>query len=185
MKNTRARGKLLVKRVKEILEADGYLVQTCNPKLMFIGHGKIISKGEDFFGRFDMICVAKASSPKFIQVSVWEKLSEKIKQVSGFPHGPYSQEIWLWFFQGKNSHFRVCKSPLFKWEGECRMPIISAIPHSHGEKRPGGKKIPSFSLAPAVSTVSGGRFKRKDGKVDQESPSRDLGAISERLGGSI
>lgn len=129
MKNKRQKGKELVKKVKQILEAEGYMVQVCNPKLMFIGKGKVISREEDFFGRWDIVAAkqVKLGSPensvRWIQVSTFENLAAKKKQVTGFPLGPHSQEIWCWLPGGKNGHFRVFKGPSFEWSGECKLPI--------------------------------------------------------------
>src|SRR3990167_6207696 len=90
--NTRKKGRLIVKKAQNILETLGFLVQTANPKLKFIGPGKVRSMNEDFFGRWDLMAVhASRGYMKFIQVSVWEKQSEKIHQVEGFPNGDYSQ----------------------------------------------------------------------------------------------
>ena len=120
--NTRAKGKLLEKRARLILESEGWLVETANPKLMFIGPGKVLSKSHDFFGRWDIIAV-RPSVVKFIQVSTWEEKSGKIKQVADFPMVG-QQEIWLWFSRGKNSHFRILdEAHDWDWKGECKMKV--------------------------------------------------------------
>ena len=111
----RAKGKRLEKMAEDILARDGYLVEKANPKLMFIGPGKVISRAHDFFGAWDIICVPKKEGLlKFIQVSVWEEMSHKIKQVRDFPQGKYRQEIWLWHSRGRNGHFRILESPNYK-----------------------------------------------------------------------
>lgn len=110
--NKRAKGKLLVKKAKELLEAEGYLVEVCRPKLMFIGPGKVISREEDFFGKWDILAVPKnpplGQKLRFIQVSVKEARSAKLKQVAGFPPSPhYTQEIWLYEKDGRSGGFHI------------------------------------------------------------------------------
>lgn len=126
--NTQLKGKKLQKKVTEILESDNYITEQCNPKLLFIGPGRVRSKKHDFFSAWDVIAICKQSLrlPKWIQVSVWEKASEKKLQVKNFPIGIqfYSEEIWLWYAQGKNGHFRILRrTEGYDWKGECKMPI--------------------------------------------------------------
>ena len=116
MNNTRAKGKRLEKKARSILEFDGWLVEQANPKLCFIGPGKVISKAHDFFGCWDLVAVRNYLI-KWVQVSTWEHKSDKIKQVSGFPNAGI-QEIWAWFSKGKNSHFRIL-SRTNEWEWAC------------------------------------------------------------------
>ena len=115
--NSRAKGKRIEKEARLILESQGWLVEQCNPKLMFIGPGKVISKAHDFFGRWDFLCVV-LNQVLFVQVSVWEAKSDKIKQIQGFPLVG-RQEIWLWVSQGKNSHFKILKrEDDWGWHGD-------------------------------------------------------------------
>lgn len=126
--NTRTKGKKLEKIAKEILESEGYIVEFANPKLCFIGPGKVITKAYDLFGKWDCLAVKENSQLRFIQVGVWDHHSTKIKQVRGFPTGNWDQEIWLWCSQGKNSHFKVCRwANNFEFRGECKMKIKKMV----------------------------------------------------------
>lgn len=141
----RAKGKRLEKMASAILEVEGYFVERANPKLMFIGPGKVISQSHDFFGKWDLICVPKSKLHtkklrafiRFIQVSVWETLSMKLKQVKDFPQGPYTTEIWLWHKEGRNGNFRVLFGPEYKWLGNTLEPIRKTpSPKNTGLNRP-------------------------------------------------
>ena len=121
--NTVAKGKILQKKAKSILESEEYIVEEANPKLQFIGKGRVISKKHDFFKKWDLIAVGHGHV-KFVQVSVWSLGSEKIKQVYGFPVGNYAQEIWLWDGHGRKGHFKILLSTdMFQWTGKCKLPI--------------------------------------------------------------
>ena len=121
--NTRAKGKKLEKLAKEILEAGGWTVEQANPKLQFIGPGKVISKAHDLFGKWDFVCVSDQEvQPLWVQVSVWDMMSVKIKQVAGFPKTAGFREIWLWYSEGKHGHFRILKgNDDYEWKGDCEM----------------------------------------------------------------
>ena len=119
--NKRAKGKLLVNKAKAILERDGWMVQVCSPRLMFVGPGKVISKEEDFFGAWDIWAIKKLSSyharTLLIQVSMWNHRLDKIKQVKDFPDWYGDQRLWLWK-GGRGCHFRECKRiDNFEWDG--------------------------------------------------------------------
>jgi len=61
-------GKAFEKKVRGIMEAEGWQVETANPKLQFIGPGRMISKAHDFFGCIDLIGVhPKAPYTVFVQ----------------------------------------------------------------------------------------------------------------------
>ena len=107
MKNTKAKGKRIEKDARLILEAEGWLVEQANPKLCFIGPGRMISKAHDFFGCWDFVAVRNCMV-KWVQVGTWAHKSDKIKQVDGFPLVS-GQEIWLWVSGGKSSYFKIFK----------------------------------------------------------------------------
>ena len=125
--NKRAKGKLLVNKVKSYLEADGWMVEVCRPRLMFIGPGRVIQKEEDFWGAWDILAIKKERftwTTRLIQVSTVNHLSSKKKQVEGFPHDYGSQEIWLWV-AGRGCHFRIFVRTVFKFiedPGKIRIP---------------------------------------------------------------
>ena len=122
MKNTKAKGKRIEKDARLILESEGWLVEQANPKLCFIGPGRMISKAHDFFGCWDFIAVRNYEI-KWVQISTWAHKSDKIKQVERFPFGN-EQEIWLWFSQGKGSHFKILKREYnWEWNGHVKFKI--------------------------------------------------------------
>ena len=125
--NTRAKGKRLEKLAKEILEANGYLVEQANPKLQFIGPGKVISKAHDLYGLWDFMAVRKSGygGVNFYQVGVWEHHATKKKLAQTFPWSDkYQCYLWLWYAAGKNGHFRVCSRETdYDWVGLCEMPV--------------------------------------------------------------
>lgn len=128
--NSRQKGKLIEKKVIEILEADSCRVEQAHPKLGWYkdkqtGQLKVRSLDHDFFGLFDLIAVPAKPKGKirFIQVSVWANRSFKARMLlgGGFPK---EQEIWLYVQERGKSHFRICHSKdNFEWHGERETPI--------------------------------------------------------------
>lgn len=56
-KNRIAAGKRFEKQIADFLVSLGWRVERANPKLMFLGPGRMISKAHDFFGNTDHIAV--------------------------------------------------------------------------------------------------------------------------------
>lgn len=54
-------GKAFEKKVRMLMENAGWIVEQANPKLAFIGPGKVISKAHDFFGCIDLIGIRGGS----------------------------------------------------------------------------------------------------------------------------
>lgn len=117
-------GKAYEKEAREILESQGWLVEKAINKTIFLGPGKIISVAHDFFHCFDLIAKKLGEKTRWIQVSVWEKASQKRKDLASFPAtlAYDSVEIWGRVRRGGKPHFRVLKADQdFEWKGDVEM----------------------------------------------------------------
>lgn len=104
--NRKAKGNLLQRYVKQILEADGYEVEVCKPRTVWVGPGRVISVSEDFYGKIDLIAVHATQLPRMIQVSVPSELSRKRKLLDGWQPFGVIVEVWL-YHGGRGRHFKT------------------------------------------------------------------------------
>lgn len=113
----RSNGAKYEKEAKAILEAQGWLVERAFPKMVTIGPGRIISTSHDFFGAFDLIAKKAFYPTLWVQVSTWEMISVKKKQVSSFPWTPKQDRVEVWGrVRGRGAHFRVLQAqPNGEW----------------------------------------------------------------------
>ncbi len=84
---------------RDWLRKNGWLAEAAGKKAMKIG-GKIIFRGNDFFGVFDVIAISPKGKIKFIQATTHSGLGKKEKEIlnifSGVEFGPdISIEIWV------------------------------------------------------------------------------------------
>lgn len=110
MKST-AKGNAYEREVRDILEAQGWLVEGQHRKVMWIkdkytGQMKMIMSGRDIFG-CDLIAKKAGEKTRWIQVSTVTQKSAKEKQICVFPWTleHESPELWL-RIDGKRA-FRV------------------------------------------------------------------------------
>lgn len=120
--NTAQKGKRFELEVRKILEAQGWTVETAINKTIFI-KGRIISVAHDFFGLWDGMAV-KGPEIVFYQVSMWDRMAEKVKKVKESPiHWPGVVHCAIWGrIEGRNPHFRVVRGKTdWVWDGMVEM----------------------------------------------------------------
>ena len=115
-KNTIAKGKRIQRLAREILEGEGWVVETARPLYVWV-QGKPMAIQHDFFSCWDAICVNNYRV-LFIQFTVDEMVSVKRKKIKDFPYPDC--EIWG-YKGGRNRHFRVYKKARdYEWVGDCK-----------------------------------------------------------------
>lgn len=116
LKSTRAKGARIARLGREILESEGYQVETARPIYSYVG-GRPMALAHDFFGKFDAIAVSVAEV-LFVQFTTDEHVSHKRKKLKGFPY--FNCEVWG-YKGGRNRHFRIYKKEFdYEWQGECK-----------------------------------------------------------------
>lgn len=123
-KNRAAQGKGYEKEVKDILTSEGWEVEQAINKTIFIGPGRIISVAHDFFNLWDIMAVNNSPTLHFIQVTVWEEVSHKIKKIedSIIDWTKWNCAIYARMRQGRNPHYRVLEAKdNFTWVGGVKM----------------------------------------------------------------
>lgn len=109
MKSTQ-KGNQYEKEVRDILEAQGWMVEGQHRKVMFIrdkftGLMKMIMAGRDIYG-CDLIAKKVGQKPKWIQVSTMPQKSAKERQVRAFPWNIDCEDLELWLRVHGKREFR-------------------------------------------------------------------------------
>ena len=108
MKSTQ-KGNQYEREVRDILEAQGWLVEGQHRKVMWIrdqktGQMKMIMSGRDIYG-CDLIAKKLGSKTRWIQVSTVPQKSSKERQVMEFPWTLEHEDVELWLrIDGKRSY---------------------------------------------------------------------------------
>lgn len=120
-----AKGKRLEKLAQAWLQASGFAVELCPNQVTWIkdkktGQTRPISTKRDYFGCWDGVAV-DGFERFFFQVTVWEHVAHKRKDIAQCPFTPMPQDRIYGYISGRNRHFRVLRAPDFTWHGECLM----------------------------------------------------------------
>ena len=121
--SSEARGSSYEREAREIMESWGYVVEKAIKKAVWIkrkGRPTPISIAHDFFGAFDLIGKKLGMPTLWVQVSTWDEMSHKRKQVAGFPATAGIDDVALFgrVRGGRSPHFRVLWSKDdFLWTG--------------------------------------------------------------------
>jgi hypothetical protein len=108
MKSTQ-KGNMYEKEVRDILEAQGNIVEGQHRKVMWIrdfktGELRMIMAGRDIYG-CDLIVKKQGTKTRWIQVSTVAQKSAKQKQVLAFPWTLEHEDVELWLrIEGKRAY---------------------------------------------------------------------------------
>jgi hypothetical protein len=118
-----SKGKAYEREAREILESEGWLVEKAIPKTQWVGPGRQIAIAHDFFNCWDLIGKRKEHKTLWVQVSTWEMVSVKRKQVASFPWTSAHDEPVIYArVRGRNAHFRLLYGRNgYEWIGDIKM----------------------------------------------------------------
>jgi hypothetical protein len=116
-----SKGKAYEREVKEIMMSEGYIVHQASPRVVWI-HGKPISLSHDLFGAFDLCGKKPGAKTLWVQVSTWEMVSAKRKQVASFPWTTAHDEPVIYArVRGRGCHFRLLYGRNgYEWMGDIK-----------------------------------------------------------------
>ena len=98
--NTRTKGRAFEKWCKKYLEEDGWSVHLCGRIAMFLGPGKVITKGDDIFGA-DLVAVQTDHAVKFIQCTLDKHTTKRAEEFDKYGFDPTCTSVELWQKNGK------------------------------------------------------------------------------------
>lgn len=122
--NTAAKGKKFEKEVMDILESEGWLVEQAVNKTVWLGAGRVISVAHDFFGAFDVIGKRLGDPTLWVQVTVWDGVSERRRKLLGGYQWNSDHDAPVIFARvpGRPPHYRLLwGKDGYQWQGETRM----------------------------------------------------------------
>jgi len=98
--NTRTKGRAFEKWCKKYLEDQGWSVHLCGRIAMFLGPGKVITKGDDIFGA-DLVAVKHGYSVAFIQCTLDKHISKRKEEFAKYRFELNHAFVELWQKNGK------------------------------------------------------------------------------------
>lgn len=117
MVNTSAKGSGLERSIRDVLEAQGYVVEKAGNRAVW-AEGRVTSRPHDFFGCIDIIAV-RMDGLKFVQSTVAGKQSAKFDEILAIDWPSFVDvEIWTWY-GGR-------KSKDMKFDGNGKLKVIKA-----------------------------------------------------------
>jgi len=93
--NTRTKGRAFEKWCKKYLEDQGWSVHLCGRIAMFLGPGKVITKGDDIFGA-DLVAVQPGRVVKFIQCTLDKHIKKRKEEFDKYGFDILSTSVELW-----------------------------------------------------------------------------------------
>jgi len=93
--NTRTKGRAFEKWCKKYLEDQGWSVHLCGRIAMFLGPGKVITKGDDIFGA-DLVAVQPGRVVKFIQYTLDKHIKKRKEEFDKYGFDILSTSVELW-----------------------------------------------------------------------------------------
>ena len=98
--NTRTKGRAFEKWCKKYLEDQGWSVHLCGRIAMFLGPGKVITKGDDIFGA-DLVAVKHGYSVAFIQCTLDKHTTKRAEEFDKYGFDMLTCNVRLWQKNGK------------------------------------------------------------------------------------
>lgn len=101
--STRTRGRAFEIWGKKYLESQGWSVYLCGRRAVFLGPGKLITKGDDIFG-CDLVAIKEGHNVRFIQMTVdkhiGKHLAKRLREFEKYHFGRAAC-VQLWNKQGR------------------------------------------------------------------------------------
>jgi hypothetical protein len=98
--NTRTKGRAFETWCKKYLENMGYSVHLCGRIAMFVGPGKMITKGDDIFGA-DLVAVQEDRKVAFIQCTLDKHITKRKEEFDKYRFNLDYCFVELWQKNGK------------------------------------------------------------------------------------
>lgn len=100
MTNTRTKGRTFEKQCKKYLEDKGWSVHLCGRVAMFVGPGKMITKGDDIFGA-DLVATKFLYRTLFIQCTLDKHIQKRKEEFDKYGFERRHNRFLLWQKNGK------------------------------------------------------------------------------------
>ena len=111
-------GKQYERECKQVLLRTGWQVHQASPKAFYVAPGVMRTKQHDIFGCWDVVAKKLGEKTLWIQVSTWEMVSVKKKQVEDFPWTLSYDEPCIWGRVRGEKIFKVMYArDGYKWMG--------------------------------------------------------------------
>jgi hypothetical protein len=98
--NTRTKGRAFEKWCKKYLEDQGWSVHLCGRIAMFLGPGKVITKGDDIFGA-DLVAVRPNCHVRFVQCTLDKHIQKRKEEFDKYGFELKHTLVELWQKNGK------------------------------------------------------------------------------------